>query len=218
MKSSQPASVSSSSASKSNRICRTERKEEISIQSSAQSPSSYPSDPLTAPSKKGKKAVEGKKIAKETTVTVKDSCSGSVSIAAVQTFEVSTVQKASSGTPSIRDRRAKPFGNSAAVLQTGCSEVRHLERVSSNGPFGSSCNDLAEVVHEKNKSTAKGKKAKAVIEDLGMTAELVLAMDSSAGLAVAARQGVGRLRHVEVKYLWLQSQIEAKKFRLEKIL
>ena len=43
------------------------------------------------------------------------------------------------------------------------------------------------------------------------------ATDSSAAKSFASRRGLGRNRHVEVKWIWLQSTVAQGKFRLRKI-
>ena len=45
---------------------------------------------------------------------------------------------------------------------------------------------------------------------------IVLHSDSSAALGVAARVGLGRLKHVELRLLWLQDEVRAGAVRLVK--
>ena len=54
--------------------------------------------------------------------------------------------------------------------------------------------------------------------DLGNVPELVVHSDSSAARAVAQRRGLGKLRHVHTRYLWLQAQVAAKAVRLKCVL
>ena len=44
-------------------------------------------------------------------------------------------------------------------------------------------------------------------EDLGWKAEIWLWTDSSAAKAIGNREGLGKLRHVELKWLWLQDDV-----------
>ena len=63
--------------------------------------------------------------------------------------------------------------------------------------------------------------AQAVAKELGVGVEDVtveLATDSSAAKSFASRRGLGRNRHVEVKWLWLQSAVAQGRFKLLKIL
>ena len=62
--------------------------------------------------------------------------------------------------------------------------------------------------------------AQAVAKELGVDVDdltVELATDSSAAKSFASRRGLGRNRHVEVKWLWLQSAVAQGKFRLRKI-
>ena len=63
--------------------------------------------------------------------------------------------------------------------------------------------------------------ARGVAKELGVdVGDLVveLATDSSAAKSFASRRGLGRNRHVEVKWLWLQSAVAQGRFKLRKIL
>ena len=42
-------------------------------------------------------------------------------------------------------------------------------------------------------------------------------MDSSAAKAMASRNGVGKVRHLEVRYLWVQDALNRKRFTLKKV-
>ena len=50
--------------------------------------------------------------------------------------------------------------------------------------------------------------------DLGIRAVLRCYSDSSAARAVASRRGLGKLRHVHTRFLWLQSQVAQKSLQL----
>ena len=50
-----------------------------------------------------------------------------------------------------------------------------------------------------------------VLEFLGLPLRLVLETDSAAARGVLNRVGVGRIRHLEVKTLWVQSLVDAKR-------
>ena len=49
---------------------------------------------------------------------------------------------------------------------------------------------------------------KHVLDFIGMEVELDLETDSSAAMAVMYRSGVGKIRHLEVKTLWIQKLVE----------
>ena len=52
------------------------------------------------------------------------------------------------------------------------------------------------------------------LNDLGVNAILRCYSDSSAARAVASRRGLGKLRHVHTRFLWLQSQVAQKSLQL----
>ena len=54
------------------------------------------------------------------------------------------------------------------------------------------------------------------LEIFGMSAVVVVRTDSSSGLAVGSRRGLGRLRHVQTRYLWVQQRVQEGDFRLKK--
>ena len=56
-----------------------------------------------------------------------------------------------------------------------------------------------------------------VIQFAGYSVELELLTEASSAKAIASRSGVGRIRHIETRYLWLQSKIASGAFRVVKI-
>ena len=55
------------------------------------------------------------------------------------------------------------------------------------------------------------------LADLGTDIKIVFKTDSSATCGVVRRKGAGKLRHVDVRYLWMQQAIVDKKFEVVKI-
>ena len=55
-----------------------------------------------------------------------------------------------------------------------------------------------------------------MLSDFGMCADFVVRTDSSSGLAVGSRRGMGRLRHVQTRYLWVQQLVQQGDLRLQK--
>ena len=53
--------------------------------------------------------------------------------------------------------------------------------------------------------------------DLGWKANLQICMDAEAARAIASRQGIGKVRHLEVRYLWLQDQVRRGEVKLVKV-
>ena len=57
------------------------------------------------------------------------------------------------------------------------------------------------------KCAAIGSGARSMLSDFGMCADVVVRTDSSSGLAVGSRRGLGRFRHVQTRFLWVQQRV-----------
>ena len=55
------------------------------------------------------------------------------------------------------------------------------------------------------------------MRDMGWGAKIRLLVDSSAAKSIASRTGLGKLRHLEIKFLWLQEAVRKKKVVLSKV-
>ena len=53
-----------------------------------------------------------------------------------------------------------------------------------------------------------------LLRDLGWEVEVGVWTDSSTAKGVAARRGLGKLRHVELRYLWVQEVVRMGRIRL----
>ena len=58
---------------------------------------------------------------------------------------------------------------------------------------------------------------KSVAEDMGFEVEVTMWTDSTAGKSVASRRGLGKMRHVELKYLWVQDIVKEGRLKVRKI-
>ena len=58
---------------------------------------------------------------------------------------------------------------------------------------------------------------KAMMDDMGMSIEVELKSDSSAGRAISMRKGTGKMLHLQVKYLWLQDATYEKRVKISKV-
>ena len=56
-----------------------------------------------------------------------------------------------------------------------------------------------------------------LLKDFGLKSKIKVELDSSAAKSMASRVGIGRTRHLEVKYLWVQQLVRAGTVRLKKI-
>ena len=57
-----------------------------------------------------------------------------------------------------------------------------------------------------------------MLKDLGVSTSITLYTDSSAARGIIHRAGLGKLRHLETGYLWLQVAVKAKKLLVRKVL
>ena len=63
----------------------------------------------------------------------------------------------------------------------------------------------------------EGKFIQNILEELGMPSELKVHSDSSAARATVARRGVGRMRHLAARHLWLQDELREGKLHVMKV-
>ena len=65
--------------------------------------------------------------------------------------------------------------------------------------------------------SAEGLGVQSLAIDLGWVFRVVVHTDSSTAKSVAGRKGLGRMRHVELKYLWVQESVSKGRTRMKKI-
>ena len=53
--------------------------------------------------------------------------------------------------------------------------------------------------------------------DLGVTTQVRVWTDSNAAKAIASRRGLGKTRHVELRYLWLQEMTKSGRVKMRRI-
>ena len=66
------------------------------------------------------------------------------------------------------------------------------------------------------KGSAHSLHSQAILKGFGVTVEAVVFSDANAGIGIASRQGCGCLKHLEVKWLWVQEKVSQKALRLRK--
>ena len=67
------------------------------------------------------------------------------------------------------------------------------------------------------KACAEAMGVQSVAKDLGWDAKIKIYVDSTASKAVASRIGIGKIRHLEVRYLWVQDEVTRGKLHLRKV-
>jgi hypothetical protein len=67
------------------------------------------------------------------------------------------------------------------------------------------------------KGAAYGLGIQSYFRDWGIELKVTCYSDASAGLSFASRRGLGRIRHVETRFLWLQDRVALKHLTVKKI-
>ena len=67
------------------------------------------------------------------------------------------------------------------------------------------------------RASAEGLGIKAIMDDMGYEATVRVWVDSSCAKSIASRVGLGKIRHMEVKFLWIQDAVKDKKIQVRKI-
>ncbi len=65
------------------------------------------------------------------------------------------------------------------------------------------------------KACAEAIGLQSIARDLGWVFRVVIRSDSSTAKSIGSRQGLGKLRHLETKYLWLQGKLRRGQLRAE---
>ena len=64
---------------------------------------------------------------------------------------------------------------------------------------------------------AHGLGLQAYLRDIGIDLPLIVDSDSSSARSFASRRGLGKQRHVQTRYLWIQDRVAAKSFEIQKV-
>ena len=54
--------------------------------------------------------------------------------------------------------------------------------------------------------------------DIGREVSLTLGIDAAATMGVVRRNGVGRVRHLDVRFFWIQEKVQSGEFHLKTVL
>ena len=67
------------------------------------------------------------------------------------------------------------------------------------------------------KAATMGLGVKGLMEDLGVEVEVQVNTDPSAAKSIIARKGAGRVRHIEVRELWVQDRVAKGEVKIAKV-
>ena len=68
------------------------------------------------------------------------------------------------------------------------------------------------------KASSTGLGCRALLADLGKKVTLTIHTDAEAAKGIASRMGLGKTRHIDVHYLWVQERVRNGDFALRKVL
>ena len=67
------------------------------------------------------------------------------------------------------------------------------------------------------KGASQGLGMMTLLSDFGLTVSVTVHTDASAAIGIVRRAGIGKLRHLNVRYLWVQDQVKSERLWLEKV-
>ena len=67
------------------------------------------------------------------------------------------------------------------------------------------------------KGAAQGLGMMSLLSDFGVAVNVTVHTDASAAIGIVRRAGLGKLRHLNVRYLWVQDQVKRELLGLEKV-
>ena len=110
-------------------------------------------------------------------------------------------------------KEATRKSTSGGMLTVGGVGVKHWSRTQSSRALS-----VGEAEYYALVSGCKeGMGMQSLLRDLGWEADVVIWSDSSTAKGIAARRGLGKMRHVELRYLWVQEAVRRGRVRLEKV-
>ena len=95
----------------------------------------------------------------------------------------------------------------------GKHPVRHCSNLQSTIALSSGESEYYGIV----KGAAAGLGLQALLADWGLQVGVVVSSDSSAARSIASRKGLGKTRHVQTRYLWIQDRLANGDFRVARI-
>ena len=94
---------------------------------------------------------------------------------------------------------------------------RHCVKHSSNIQSTVALSSGESEYYAATKACALGMSIQALLEDWGYSVDLEVRTDSTAAIGTASRKGLGKQRHVQTRFLWLQEKVSDKKVLLSKV-
>ena len=67
------------------------------------------------------------------------------------------------------------------------------------------------------KAAAEALGMRSLLRDLGCEMSVTVKSDSSAAIGTCSRYGLGKLKHVDVRHLWIQEKVDKREIKLVKV-
>ena len=99
------------------------------------------------------------------------------------------------------------------VCVLGGHSIKHSSNLQSTVSLSSGESEFYALV----KAGAVGLGVKAMLEEWEIPTRLVLLSDSSAARGIVSRKGLGKTRHVQTRYLWIQEKVQTKELSIEAV-
>ena len=99
------------------------------------------------------------------------------------------------------------------VLCSGRHCLKHSSNLQSTVSLSSGESEYYALV----KAAAVGLGARAMFADWGLKVDVRVLSDSSAARGISSRKGLGKTRHVQTRYLWVQEKVSSKEIHVEAV-
>jgi len=103
---------------------------------------------------------------------------------------------------------------SGGMVVVGGVAIKHWSRTQKGRSLSSSEAEYYAIVS----GSAEGLAMQAMAEELGWKLKVRVWTDSSGAKSAVSRRGLGKMRHIELKYLWIQEAVQRKRIYMRKIL
>ena len=102
---------------------------------------------------------------------------------------------------------------SGGMMMINGTVVKHWSRTQATRALSTAEAEYYAVVT----GAAEGLGMQSMMADLGVTTQVRVWTDSNAAKAIASRRGLGKTRHVELRYLWLQEMTKSGRVKMRRI-
>ena len=102
---------------------------------------------------------------------------------------------------------------SGDVIMRGSHLIKQWRSTQATVALSSAEAELISIV----KGAAEGMGVRSLLRDLGSECEVVLSADASAAIGICRRTGIGKLRHLDTRILWIQDKVKSAELVLRKV-